>query len=51
VGLTVIPDTIALDIGLVARPCHKNMIIKKKTTKKKNQHKKKTNEEKDKNPN
>ena len=44
--LAATPEPRALDVGLAARSCHKNMIIKKKKTKKKNQHEKKTNEEK-----
>jgi hypothetical protein len=28
VGLTAIPDPIALDVGLAARSCHKCVIIK-----------------------
>jgi len=28
VGLAAIPDPIALDVGLAARSCHKNVIIK-----------------------
>jgi len=28
VGLAAIPDPIALDVDLAARPCHKSMIIK-----------------------
>jgi hypothetical protein len=47
VGLPAIPDPIALDVGLVARSCHKSVIIKK--IKKKTNMKKKTNEEKKKN--
>jgi hypothetical protein len=39
VGLAAIPDPIALDVGLVARSCHKSVIIKK--IKKKNQHEEK----------
>jgi len=27
-GLAAIPDPIVLDVGLAARSCHKNMIIK-----------------------
>ena len=45
-GLTAIPDPIALDVGLAASSCHKSVIIKNKKTKKKNQQKEKTNEEK-----
>jgi hypothetical protein len=40
VGVAAIPDLIALDMGLAARLCHKNVIIKNKKTKKKNQQKK-----------
>jgi hypothetical protein len=46
VDLTAIPDPIILDISLVARSCHKSMIIKKKKTKKKNQQKKKPKKKK-----
>jgi len=28
VGLAAIPDPIALDVGMVARSCHKSVIIK-----------------------
>jgi len=28
VDLTAIPDPIVLDVGMAARSCHKNMIIK-----------------------
>jgi len=28
VGLAATPDSIALDVGLTARSCHKNIIIK-----------------------
>jgi len=28
VGLAAIPDPITLDVGLAARSCHKNVIIK-----------------------
>jgi len=28
VGLSAIPDPIALDVGLTARSCHKSVIIK-----------------------
>ena len=41
-GLTAIPDPIALDVGLVARSCHKSVIINRLIKKKK------TNEEKEK---
>jgi len=51
VSLAVIPDLIALDVGLAANSCHKseilNRLIKKKKTKKTNK-KKKTNEKKEK---
>jgi hypothetical protein len=39
VGLTAIPDSIALDVGLAARSCHKSGLTNRK---------KKTNEEKEK---
>ena len=29
-GLTATPDPIVLDVGLAARSCHKNVLIKKK---------------------
>ena len=45
-SLTAIPEPRALDAGLAARSCHKNVIIKKKKSKKKNQQEEKTNEEK-----
>jgi len=41
VNLTITPDPRALDVGLTAKSCHKNMIIKKKKTKKKTQHEEK----------
>jgi len=28
VGMAAIPDPIALDVGLAAKSCHKNVIIK-----------------------
>jgi hypothetical protein len=51
VGLTAIPNSIVLDMGLAARSCHKSVIIKNKKTKKKTKRKKKINEEKEKNLN
>jgi len=47
-SLVATADPRALNVGLVARSCHKNVIIKKKKTKKKNQQEEKTNEEKEK---
>jgi hypothetical protein len=40
VGLTAIPDSIVLDVGLVARSCHKSMLIKYINLKEKNKEKK-----------
>jgi hypothetical protein len=48
VSLVATLDPRVLDVGLAARSCHKNVIIKKKKIKKKNQHEEKTNEEKEK---
>ena len=52
-GLTTIPNLIALDVGLAIRLCHKSVIIKyikenEKKQRKKPIGRKKTNEEKEK---